>query len=230
MQSADQCVVCRPGTACPIGAFEATACSPGTHNPLSRQPRCVGCNAGTFQNASGATSCHACPAGSYCEQGATTPLPCKAGSYSSVSSLKSADECALCPAGSHCIIGSVQPTACRPGTVTSSEGLESCAVCPAGWHQPAFGGTSCLQCKPGHWCTRDAEIICSENTFNPSPGASLQTSCERCPVRTSTLGKLGSTRIEDCACAAGYYFASANHTAGRAACEERCCLCMHHRD
>ena len=43
-----------------------------------------------------------CPVGFYCPQGTTHPIPCGAGSYSSVSGL---DACLPCPAGYYCLQG-----------------------------------------------------------------------------------------------------------------------------
>ena len=82
----------------------------------------------------------------------------------------------------------------------------------------------CSLGMPGR-CSSEVMIACSENTYNPSPGASKQIDCLRCPVRTSTLGRAGSTSVDECSCAGGFYKAGIDHTEGREQCIERCCSC-----
>ena len=83
-----------------------------------------------------------------------------------------------------------------------------------------------MPCQEGYWCTSDAQIACSENTYNPLPKASHQTNCTRCPERTTTLALSARTSVEDCSCSEGFYFAPDNHTEGRdEQCTARCCTC-----
>ena len=68
---------------------------------------------------------------------ATAPLPCPAGSYSSVNGTTTAGpgpsfpSCIVCPAGSRCTLGSTTPVPCGVGSYSSSA-QSSCVQCPAG--------------------------------------------------------------------------------------------------
>ena len=108
-------------------------------------------------------------------------------------------------------------------SVAPTESLERCIACSPGNYQDGFSGTSCMPCPKGHWCTSDAQIRCSENTYNPLPNSSMQTDCKRCPERTTTLTLDGRTSEDDCSCSEGFYFAPENHTEGREGCVARCC-------
>ena len=61
--------------------------------------------------------------------------------------------------------------------------------------------------SPTGRCTSDAQIPCSENTYNPEPGAHLITNCTRCTERTSTLGRAGASSADACSCSADFYLA-----------------------
>ena len=74
MTSAYDCIVCAAGFACSVGSVNATACSPGTYNPDTRQSRCAKCDRGTYQDRSGATRCKECRRGHYCVEGSSTPV------------------------------------------------------------------------------------------------------------------------------------------------------------
>ena len=111
-------------------------------------------------------------------------------------------------------------------TVAPIEGLERCITCSTGEYQDGYNGTACTPCQEGHWCTRDAQIACSENTYNSHPRASHQTNCTRCPERTTTLALSARTSIKECSCSEGFYFAPENHTQDRnEQCTARCCTC-----
>ena len=99
MISAADCVVCPIGTACSVGASQATDCSPGTYNALEAQATCTNCALGSYQNELKATSCKQCTPGNYCGEGASAPLPCPAGRHQNASLpvMTTSDECVVCP-------------------------------------------------------------------------------------------------------------------------------------
>ncbi|KAL8456161.1 hypothetical protein Emag_000007 [Eimeria magna] len=108
----------------------------------------------------------ACPAGWFCLEGATHPLPCAPGTYTSE---PGQDSCKLCPAGFYCDEpgegpkscpkgkscpeGSAQPDLCQLGSVanfTAEDEANSCLPCPYGKY--CRGGVEAGDCLPGFLC------------------------------------------------------------------------------
>ena len=192
----------------------------------------------------------ACPPGFWCSAGYT--YPCEAGSFNPVASADSASACTYCSPGKYNPFqGQSSEASCRPcpeGTAnpkSGGAGMDACASCPVGTYagtngsdacQPCSPGTysgqraatACITCEPGYYCTAETPIMCSQNTYNPNPGAYLSTNCTSCPGRfTSTLGLEGRTSIDDCACSRTFFLAppTMNLTGMEDECEERCCTC-----
>ena len=113
----------------------------------------MNCPEGTFQNLTAQLSCESCEPGSYCQmqsvrQGASTPIPCRAGSYSSSTNLSSADHCSPCPIGFYCEAGATEPTPCPEGKEGTSLRLTSealCTTCKA--DTTSLPGERCIYCK-----------------------------------------------------------------------------------
>ena len=115
MTSVEQCVICPEGTFCSVGSDAATPCAPGTYNAQTNATTCVSCARGSFQNASHATACQSCDSGHFCPSGASTPLPCVAGTFNPLLGMESEAACIPCLAGHSCVLGSTSPTPCSPG-------------------------------------------------------------------------------------------------------------------
>ena len=91
----------------------------------------------------------------------------------------------LCPPGSYCP-GTPLPVPCPSGTFNLLSGQASssaCSACPANFHQPAPGQTSCLPCPASTSSTPGSFICCGPGHYNPPgtllclPGAAPAASC-----------------------------------------------------
>ena len=226
LKHVDECTVAEPGFYSPVGSRAQMACAPGTFAP-SESGSCSKCAAGRYQGAEQATACKQCTLGHYCEEAASAPLPCPGGTHqnASLEVMTSAAQCVSCPEGTFCTIGSAAPTPCAAGTFSPSANATQCTTCDAGTFANTTRATACFHCTEGHWCTNEAQIPCSENTYNPNPLAHLVTNCSRCPERTTTLEKTARTTEDDCSCNEEYYYAPASFAAGRKECLAQCCTC-----
>ncbi|XP_019743138.1 zonadhesin [Hippocampus comes] len=143
-----------------------------------------------------------CPAGYFCPRGTPDPIPCPAGTFSSISGNSHLSNCTQCTAGYYCEVeGTVQPKLCPAGYycppgMTQGMGLP----CPIGTVQNQFGASSldaCLPCPAGMFCSQ--------------PGLSRPTGlCEAgyyCPsvstINLSSEYQNNSTRSH--LCPPGYY-------------------------
>ena len=142
----------------------------------------MNCPEGKFQNLTAQVFCEICEPGSYCEmqsvsQGASTPIPCSAGSYSSSTNLSSADHCSPCPIGFYCEAGATKPIPCPEGKEGTSLRLTSeafCTTCKA--DTTSLPGERCTYCKKDFYqgdtkCEKCLELqgdgaVCSETTTN----------------------------------------------------------------
>ena len=192
----------------------------------------------------------ACPSGFWCSAGYT--YACEAGTFNALANADSAMACKYCPPGKYnplegqssntsclaCPKGTANPKpggtsmsacgSCPTGTYSGTNGSDVCHACSPGTYSDQMGATACTTCSPGYYCTAQTPIMCSQNTYNPKPGAYLSTNCTACPGRfTSTLTLEGRTSIDDCACSRTFYLAppTMNLTGMEDECEERCCAC-----
>jgi hypothetical protein len=143
----------------------------------------VQCPSGTF-SAAGASSCLPCPAGSRCVNGIATL--CSGGTFSGPNastcssctgtnySLAGASSCSTCLAGSYCLNGIIAPCT---GTSFSAAGASSCSPCPAG--SRCANGVA-TQCSAGTFAGPNSNSCnsCFGTTFSVA-GAS---SCSPCPA------------------------------------------------
>ena len=154
---------------------------------------CSLCDPGTYQKASGATECHICLQGSYCPAGASAPLPCDEGSFSSNTDNDDASDCTTADAGTFAPTGSVVQTDCAAGTIAAVEGLGACDLCPAGKFQKDTGETTCVDCTPGYYCKEGAAaaLPCPGGTHKDA-SLTVMTSdsqCIICPERPNSTSK-----------------------------------------
>ena len=221
-----ECFDCQPGFECAGGGRGPAPCSPGSFSSATRSDACKACPAGTRQPDTNATACTSCDLGYFCPPRTSAPIPCPEGRFGNRTDLGSAETCETCSAGTYCPVGSARATSCETGTHNPWPGQPRCRACDKGRYQHDIAASVCSACAPGHWCSADTQIACSENTYNPSPLGNLVTNCTRCPERTSTLGQSGAVSIEACFCDRSFYLApETRDTSNDPACKDRCCVC-----
>ena len=181
-----------------------------------------------------------CRAGSYCPgydengRGATTELPCKAGTFSNDTMLSGAKDCSECPIGHMCVTGSIQPLGCSPGTYSDRIGSGACRRCPRGTFQEGEAQTACKTCTSGFVCLEGSSAPqpcpggthANQSILSTTGFLSSLEQCIECPAGTACPtgssepspclpGSFGaSTRKQKCdLCAAGSYTATSGNTA-----------------
>jgi hypothetical protein len=157
-------------------------CSPGllgaTVDNINGQltALCAGlCPAGYYCPAYATTEQIPCTQGHYCPEGASAPLPCKAGSYSTATSLTSAAECTPTEAGFYASTGSTEQTPCAAGTAVNYTGAARCAACLDGSFANETGTVNCqpcVSCGENMWeavrCNRVLGAVCQPcSNINP---------------------------------------------------------------
>ena len=149
-------------------------CSPGllgattdsTNGQVS--PFCAGlCPAGFYCPAYATTEPIPCTPGHYCPEGASAPLPCKEGSYSTATNLTSAVECTPTEPGFYAPTSSTAQTPCSPGTFAPNASMGACNVCPDGSFANETGTVTCklcASCGQNMWqavtCNRVLGAVC----------------------------------------------------------------------
>ncbi|KAL3926142.1 MAG: hypothetical protein SGPRY_003439, partial [Prymnesium sp.] len=221
MTSANDCTDCGEGTFCPVGSVTETLCAPGTYNDKQKQQVCQRCEAGTFQDEEGTTTCKACAQGSFCPRGASVPLPCPEGRFSSAINLTEGQECTETDPGYFAPTGSVKPIPCAPGTFAPTKRTARCEACEPGTYQNDTAATGCRTCPDGSYCMEgsSAPLPCPGGTTQ-TPGVTMTraddcTVCSEgtfCPVGSASPTKCSAGTFSDklrqevCTpCAAGTY-------------------------
>ena len=195
MSSFDECIACPPSTWCSIGSANATACSPGTYNPLARQEACFSCEPGKFQSDEGATACRECQAGFVCQKGASASVPCPAGTHQPphLTVMTSLEQCIDCFAGTYCGLGSNEPTPCSIGTFNPRTREDRCTECPVGTTTASVGTVSLAGC------------VCKVDQYDRDPEANV-TDCVDCPFISSECKSAGAgVTLESLPLAEGYW-------------------------
>ena len=198
LKDAASCTPTDVGHFASTGSTVQTPCSPGTVAPIASMGMCDACEAGTFQDEPGQEACMACAPGSYCPLGASAPLPCIKGSYSSATNLTSADECKPTTPGFYAASGSTSQTPCSPGTVAPSTSMRACDKCAAGTFQDKEGQTACEPCRAGSYCAEGAAaaLPCNEGTY--STATSLKDAASCTPTDVGHFASTGSTVQTPC--------------------------------
>ena len=195
----EECTLTDQGHYASTGSTQQTLCSPGTFAPNVSMGACVKCAAGTFQDEEGKLTCKPCTAGSYCAEGAAAALPCNEGSYSSSTSLTSAEECTLTDQGYYAPAGSTQQKLCSPGTFAPTRSMGACDKCAAGTFQDEEGKLTCKLCTAGSYCAEGAAaaLPCKEGSYSSSTNF---TSAEECELTDQGhYASTGSTQQTPCA-------------------------------
>ena len=165
---------CWPGTYCPPGAAYPLECDSGKYCELWELEAPSGdCDAGYYCD--GGISQRdppdrICPPGNYCPQGAGSPIPCPAGTMSSVWQATINTQCIDCTAGEYCAgtgnTNSTGPCApsyyCPAGEQTDTPSVYNCTIghycpghtgqpvpCPGGSYQDEILQDQCKDCPPG---------------------------------------------------------------------------------
>lgn len=217
LSSANECIHSDPGFYAVTGSVTQTPCSPGFAAPSRKMGSCTKCAAGTFQDGDGETVCKPCTPGSFCREGAGAALPCKEGTYSSGTDLRSADECTPSDPGFYAVTGSMEQTPCSPGSVAPQGSMRSCIKCAAGKFQEVEGMTACDVCSQGSYCPQGSasELPCPAGTFGGITGMQSREQCEVTPAGSSSgIGASAPTP-----CSPGYY-TSSNFSAVCTACSD----------
>lgn len=148
------------------------------------------CPIGTYANATGTPVCNTCPQGFYCPDPHLSPIPCPAGTATTITyyymlnnyyyyyySLQSPLSSTNSPTGSRCY-------PCPAGYYANQTGLAQCTYCPAGSYCPIKTAMP-IQCPPGSYSDNstafnygDTCLTCPANTYTLSNGS---TSCLACP-------------------------------------------------
>ena len=184
--SDSQCVACING---PLHSTYVSAGANGMSN-CSWQ-----CNAGfdaVFSNTSNSYVCSPCQPGSYSYSGASSCLPCAAGTYSGLFGATTPESCLYCDAGHFStILGATSSQACTPcavGLYQESQGSSFCTQCPVntyGYVTGAIGPSYCLACSALDMSTRgqsgqqyETACICNTNYYRID---SSTVQCQSCP-------------------------------------------------
>ena len=133
--------------------------------------------------------CTPCTPGSYCPEGASAPLPCKAGTHQNATmrllniSMTSADDCIACPPGSACVTGAADPALCAPGSFGPEAQMPSCKLCAAGSYQYDPGAIACIECELASWCGEGSSspTPCEAGKVGNSKGLRSAQECSDCP-------------------------------------------------
>ena len=202
------CIECVPGKSSSTGSSQCSECAIGKYQANSNQATCLSCIPGQSQNNVGQIQCKQCQAGTYTNVALSTScVTCDPGETSLLGSAR----CEGCTAGFagdgcvHCLPGWY-----RSGTMSSA----SCAMCPKGWHQPAYEGAGCLPCNLGKSQALEGQSVCNLCSINYYANRSQMSECTSCesgktqPIAGSasclscSAGEYGETCAQ---CAIGQY-------------------------
>ncbi|XP_064629299.1 uncharacterized protein LOC135488586 [Lineus longissimus] len=145
LQSADQCLPCPGGKACP----ETNMTQPGTDCYAGYY-----CVRGSTDPAPGNNTMGGfCPSGSMCPTGSEYPTVCKAGTYQEAEGEPTCDDC---PAGFYCLTNTSSPTPCPPGYYCPLGTIrDNQFPCDEGTFFNTTGASEkkdCKPCTPGYYC------------------------------------------------------------------------------
>ena len=141
--------------------------------------------------------------GSYCAEGASAPLPCVAGSYSTATNLTAAGECTDASPGHFATTGSTQQTACAKGSYTDAYGQGACTPCAGGTYQDEEGKTACEPCEAGSYCAVGAAAALPCEAGSYSSATNLTDASECTDATPGHFAATGST--EQTACREGSF-------------------------
>uniref|UniRef100_A0A8C8VT86 Predicted gene 9195 n=2 Tax=Peromyscus maniculatus bairdii TaxID=230844 RepID=A0A8C8VT86_PERMB len=195
---------CPAGSYCPEGSPEPTPCPPGFFCATSGLSTPTGsCQAGYF--CTGGSESPApedevtggpCPPGFFCSAASHKPIPCPAGTFSSLPEQTASSTCQTCPSGFYCKEAGLQAPS---------------GWCPAGYYCDSSSGPvqdfSLYPCPRGYYCpvgtAKAMHHSCPVGTYGPQKGLTSITECQLCPAGKfcSRAGITAPTGV----CAAGHW-------------------------
>ncbi len=201
----ENCLDCDPGFFATASTV-CTGCATGFFAPSSGSASCTVCGIGTFPSTD-RDVCDKCDPGKYSPgilQGCLTCEPNFAPSPQQGECLACGDgqvalpgdaSCSLCPVGKQRDPANPGRCAfCSSGQVTLYGAGLGCFPCPAG--QYAVGTTSCANCDPGYFTSRDGLTSCTPCS---APGAystgSGEAACSICQAGTQVLANRSGCEV-----------------------------------
>lgn len=201
------CTVCPKGTYCSSATTTDTMLTIGGGSWSKRTDLSGVCFPGTLCDAGEVSipdlSLKAVPAGYWSPAGATSAVPCPAGTYVAQSGSPTQANCTttaagyyslsastaytgMCSPGYYCPAGSTTPqqVPCPTGTYASdygSESLSKCSVCPSGHYCP-IASSMPLTCPRGYYCpssTSEPEP-CRPSKYGATSGLRSEDECTVC--------------------------------------------------
>eukprot|EP00964_Phaeocystis_antarctica_P014192 scaffold7813_cov73-Phaeocystis_antarctica.AAC.1 len=182
---------------CSPGLLGATADNINGQGQLSAL--CAGlCPAGYYCPDYATTVAISCTRGHFCPLGASAPLPCEEGSYSTRTNLSSAAQCDGTEPGFYAITGSPAPRPCSPGAVAADARMGLCAPCAEGKFQDREQQTECKPCKQGSFCPEGASapLSCAKGSYSISTNLTSGSECTE--TNAGHFAPTGSTLQTKC--------------------------------
>ncbi|EKX31729.1 hypothetical protein GUITHDRAFT_49082, partial [Guillardia theta CCMP2712] len=194
---------CTPGGFSGAGASVCTKCSKGYYEDRFASTACKGCENGKYAALTGTIQCNGCPSQAYTNSPSSACWLCSPGTYQRMTN---ASFCWGCPSGSYATAygqASISScSACGPGKYASGTGQSVCSACPLGKYSDVSGSVLCIPCPQGTFAGSTGLTVCQKCSAGSS-GIISATSCQTCPLYSSTLQD-SSTSLTDCKCPAGY--------------------------
>jgi cysteine-rich repeat protein len=208
-----QCVVCKPGTFeavsingvrngtcinCPLNHISqydsATVCTPCTNGTFSNPDRTACQCSGNQALAADGSDCVCKP-----QHFRTDAAICELCPVDMFKAVLGDENCTQCPIGStNWPVGTRTGWICQLGQFSSGDTCMHCPRDSMSW--PVDVRTSCV-CEIGMFLSGDACIPCSRGTYKGEQGYQA---CDECDIGKTTVSN-GSTFVEMCVCAAGYF-------------------------
>ncbi|EGD79005.1 hypothetical protein PTSG_01976 [Salpingoeca rosetta] len=202
------------GTAnpCPVGTIgnetglanvtQCHACPPGHYCDEAGLTEPAGECAGGYYCQSGATTPQpldgvtgdVCPSGNYCPQGSINPVPCPAGSITTLLAQDEVGDCQPCDPGEYCPAGSSAGD-CDAGYVCV-RGSATAQPTTLAFNAELGVLTGGYMCPNGTYCPAGAisDTPCARGTYAPMPGLEA---CTPCPAG-QLCEELGTINPADC--------------------------------
>lgn len=113
------------------------------------------------------------------------------------------DPCVQCESGSWCSGGTTQPCPAN-STMPEAHDASTRCVCKAGYS--GVNSTVCAACEAGTYKTKLGNFACeqcSSGKYSTTSAATSEATCKECDNNSYSIE--GSSSLDDCKCAGGYY-------------------------
>jgi hypothetical protein len=202
---------CEAGYSC--NSCKRTACSAGTHQPLTAQSSCINCGAGNATKGS-TTTCTACDAGTYSNGTANASCTaCDVGKYQNETGKTSCKTCDAntyqdTPGQTSCKSCNTQTSSKYPSSAGGSDSISDCYLTLSdGQYVPTVSGGA-QSCPAGSYCKKSGTTVYHSAPGSPTTAAvsglcatgkySLEgsSSCDPCGAGTYSPG--GASSCQPC--------------------------------